>query len=78
MKIEIKPGYSIGEVLTFAGMGNEQFTYPRSALKIKLVEDTSVKTNFVRRGNNLIYTYSLSLQDSFMQKPIVFKTLDNR
>ena len=67
MKIEIKPGYAIGQELTFAGKGNEQFTYPRSALKIKLVEDKSVKTNFIRRGNDLIYMHSLSLRDAFLQ-----------
>ena len=78
IKIEIKPGYSIGDVLTYAGKGNEQFTYPRSALKIKLTEDTSVSTNFIRRGNNLIYTHSLSLQAAIAQHPIQFLTLDNR
>ena len=70
IKIEIKPGYSIGDVLTYAGKGNEQYTYPRSALKIKLIEDTSVSTNFLRRGNNLIYTHSLSLQAAIAQHPI--------
>lgn len=78
IKIEVKPGYAVGEVLTFHKKGNEQFTYDQSALKIKLVEDTSVKTNFIRRGNNLIYTHSLSLQEALAQKPIQFQTLDNR
>ena len=64
IKIEIKPGYAIGEVLTYVHRGNEQYTYPRSALKVKLIEDKSVKTNFLRRGNNLIYTHSLSLQSA--------------
>ena len=62
IKIEIKPGYAIGEVLTYSSKGNEQYTYPRSSLKVKIIEDTSVKTNFIRRENNLIYTHSLSLQ----------------
>lgn len=78
IKIEIKPGYAVGQVLTYAGKGNEQFTYDRSALKIKIVEDKSVKTNFIRRGNDLVYMHSLSLQDAFLQKPVVFDTLDNR
>ena len=78
IKIEIKPGYAIGEVLTYAHKGNEQYTYPRSALKVKLVENNSVKTNFVRRGNNLIYTHSLSLQAALSQHPIQLMTLDER
>lgn len=78
IKIEIKPGYAIGEVLTYAHRGNEQYTYPRSALKVKIIEDKAVKTNFLRRGNNLIYTHSLSLQAALSQHPIQFMTLDNR
>lgn len=78
IKIEIKPGYCIGQVLTFKDMGNEQHTYNRSALKIKLVEDKTSKTNFMRRGDNLIYMHSLSLKDALSQTPIKFKTLDNR
>ena len=65
-------------VLTFAGLGNEQFQNTRSSLVIKLSLDDSVKTNFVRSGNNLIYTHSMSLKDALTCSPISFKTLDNR
>ena len=78
IKIEVKPGYSVGDVLTYQGRGNMQYTYPRAALKIKLCDDTSCKTNYVRKGNDLIYTHSMSLQEALAQKPIQICTLDNR
>lgn len=68
----------IKTVLTFAGLGNEQFQNTRSNLVIKLSLDDSVKTGFVRSGNNLIYTHSMSLKDALMCAPVSLKTLDNR
>ena len=68
----------IKTVLTFAGLGNEQFQNTRSNLVIKLSLDDSFKTNFVRSGNNLIYTHSMSLKDALKSAPISLITLDNR
>lgn len=65
-------------ILTFAGLGNEQFQNARSNLVIKLSLDESVETGFVRSGNNLIYTHTMSLKDALKCAPVSFKSLDNR
>ena len=77
-QVEIQPGMDTKTVLTFAGLGNEQFHNTRSNLVIKLSLDESVKTGFMRSGNNLIYTHSMSLKDALKCAPVSFKSLDNR
>lgn len=79
LKVEIKPGYDEKTVLTIAGKGHEQFQHPRGNLKVKCCLDASLcPSNFVRRGNDLIYTHCVSLADSLTSCPIKLITLDNR
>ena len=42
MKVEIKPGFKAGNVLTYTGKGHEQYTHGRSNLKIKLLMDDKI------------------------------------
>jgi DnaJ family protein B protein 4 len=78
LQVEIQPGMDVKNVLTFPGQGNEQYQNTRSNLVIKLSLDESLQTNYVRSGNNLIYTHSMSLKDALKSAPVSLTTLDNR
>ena len=79
LKVEVKPGYDENTVLTIAGQGHEQFQHPRGNLKIKCCLDASLcPSNYVRKGNDLIYTHQIKLADSLTSTPIKLITLDNR
>ena len=78
LSIEVKPGFDVKTVLTFPGKGNEQYTHSQSKLIVKFTMDESISQKFVRRGDNLIYTHSLSLEDALRSATIAFSTLDGR
>lgn len=78
LQVEVKPGFDHTSVLTFAGLGNEQYQNARSNLVVKLLLDESFKSNFVRSGHNLIYTHSMDLKDALASAPVSLKTLDDR
>ena len=69
MTIEVKPGYDTDTVLTFPSKGNEAFSYKTSCLNIKFALEES-ETNFKRKGDDLVYTHSLSLEDALLCKPV--------
>ena len=68
--IDVKPGFDVGTALTYPNRGNEQFSFPRSSLIVKLQLDESSPTKFMRKGNDLIYTHSLTLEDALRSVPI--------
>jgi DnaJ-class molecular chaperone len=74
--VEIKPGFSEETVLVFAEEGNAQYNFKSSDLVIKFrqIEDP----HFRRIGNDLILTTQISLEDALRQKPVTFRTLDDR
>ena len=76
--VQVKPGDSHNTMFTFRGKGNEEYGHPRSDLIIKLVQAEEKNQRFARSGDNLIYTHSISLRDSFNSTPIQIRTLDDR
>ena len=80
--VEIKPGTHDGAVQTYAGEGHEAYGHDRSALNIKVLlkndpADECCKC-YTRRGNNLIYTHTLTLKDALASAPIRLETLNAR
>lgn len=78
LSIEVKPGYDEKTVLTLPGKGNEQYTHAQSSIIVKFELDESQSGNYTKRGHNLIYTHSLSLEDALNCANIAFETLDGR
>lgn len=80
MTIEVKPGYDVDTVLVYPTRGNQAYAHPQSALRIKFKLDNSSvnEQNFKREGDNLIYIYSLTLEDALLSKPLQLRTLDGR
>lgn len=78
MTIEIKPGYSTETVLTYPSRGNQGSAVPTSALKIFFELEDGASTNFKIKGNDLVYTHHISLEDSLLSKPFQLMTLDKR
>lgn len=79
LHVEVKPGFVDGQLLTIKGKGHEEFLHKRGDIKIKLVQDdTKCPTSYVRRGNNLIYTHCLTLEQALTSETIKICTLDDR
>ena len=79
MTIEVKPGYDCSTVLSFPTKGNEAFAQHQSALQIKFdLDDSELKNNYKRKGDNLWLTQDMLLEDALISRPIHFKTLDGR
>ena len=74
--ITILPGYSEETKLVFEGRGHESFGARPSDLIIKFAQVPL--PNFERRGDDLVYTATLSLAQSLKMQPIAVDTLDNR
>lgn len=62
VQFEVKPGYQDGTVLVFKSRGNEQYSNPRSDLKVKLIQEKEEKSNFERKGDDLVYTHAVTLE----------------
>ena len=79
MTVEVKPGFDTSTEIRFASKGNEAYAAPHSPLVIKFeLNEDSFKTNYKRKGINLVYLHTLSLQDALVSKPISLRTLDGR
>ena len=79
MTIEVKPGYDVSTVLTYPSKGNQAFAQHQSCLLIKFeLDEAEHKTNYKRKGDDLILTVDMSLEDALTSRPIHFKTLDGR
>lgn len=77
-KVQVKPGDSSSTILTYRGRGNEEYGHSRSDLVVKLTAEVEPACQFTRSGDNLIYTHTISLVDSFDSAPIKICTLDGR
>ena len=73
VRIEVRPGFSKDTVLTFPSKGHEAYAHKQSALVIKFIEMPDAQ--FKRKGNDLIYTHSLSLSDAIVSAPVCIKNL---
>ena len=78
MTVEVKPGNDTETVLTFPTKGNEAFSYHQAPLHVKFVLKDGPDCNYRRKGNDLIYTHSLSLEDALLSRPVQLNTLDYR
>jgi DnaJ-class molecular chaperone len=74
--IHIKPGYSCKTVLEFPKEGHQTVHGTVSDLILCIEEQPHL--NFKRKGDDLIYTQSVSLADAFTCPNVVVKTLDGR
>lgn len=75
-KVEIRPGYSVKSVLSFAKQGNEAVGLPTSDLIFRIRE--VAHGQFKRRDNDLVYTATVKLADALVPESIVINTLDFR
>ena len=71
MTVEVKPGMAIGTVLSFKSKGNCKYAYHQSYLRVTFaLKDTPHNAVYCRKGDDLYYTHSLTLEDSLMSAPI--------
>ena len=77
MTVEVKKGYDTDTVLSFASKGHEAYAAKHSSLNIKFQLEAS-DVNFQRKGDDLVYTHVLTLEDALICKPIQVRTLDGR
>ena len=47
-------------------------------MKFKLDNSKIEQTNYSRKGDDLIYTHTLTLEEAILSRPIKIKTLDGR
>jgi DnaJ-class molecular chaperone len=80
MTIEIKPGFDVDTVLEYPSMGNQAEACKMSIVRVKFDLDNSQPElqKYARKGDDLYYTHSLSLEEALTTKPFKVKTLDSR
>ena len=78
--MEVKPGYDTDTVLTYASKGNQAYACKNSAMVVKFALDNSTveEKRYRRKGDDLIYTHSMTLEEALLSRPISLKTLDAR
>jgi DnaJ-class molecular chaperone len=76
VNVEVKPGYSEQTLLTFAGKGNEAEGHRASNLVVNIIQ--SANEGFRRKGNDLIYTHKITLEEALLSQPVKVKALDGR
>lgn len=75
-EVTVHPGFSEETKLVYEGRGHESFGAHPSNLIIKFSQKPLA--NFVRKGDDLIYTHTLSLVEALQMQPVAVDTLDNR
>ena len=76
LSVEVKPGFSEATSLTYPSKGNEAEGHKPSRLVIKFAQ---VADAFYRRkGNDLIYTHTITLEEALQSQPVKIKALDGR
>ena len=76
-QIEERPGFNAkGETLVFPGEGHIRFGKPQGNLIVSFT--TVAHEKFKRRGNDLVYTHSISLVDALKSGPIHFTNIDGQ
>jgi len=76
----VKPGYDTDTVLTYETKGNQAYACKNSALVVKFKLDNSAveENRYKRKGDDLIYTHTMTLEEALLSRPISLKTLDAR
>ncbi|MFN9908137.1 MAG: DnaJ C-terminal domain-containing protein, partial [bacterium] len=62
--------------LRFFSKGNEAEGHNPSALVIKFKQTSH--SNYNRKGNDLIYTHKITLEEALLSQPVKIKALDGR
>lgn len=78
LSINVKPGWKKGTKITFPGEGDESKTATTPDIVFVVTEKIDAADGFGRDGNNLIYTYKLSLADALSDCSLQVPTLDSR
>lgn len=78
LTIVIKPGWKKGTKVTFPNEGDEAPNTIPADLVFVMQEKEGSDYGYSREGNNLIYTYKLSLSDALTDCSLQIATLDQR
>ena len=79
MTVEVKPGYDTDTELCFSTKGNQAYACQQSALRVKFkLDNSAIQTNYTRKGDDLIYTHTMTLEEALLSRPIHILTLDGR
>lgn len=78
LSINVKPGWKKGTKITFPGEGDESKTATTPDIVFVVKEKAESSEGYEREGNNLIYTYKLSLADALSDCSLQIPTFDNR
>jgi DnaJ homolog subfamily B member 4 len=77
--IKVKPGWKSGTKVTFPNEGDEVKGWLPQDVVFVIAEKEDIKTkDFQRDGNNLVYTYKISLSDALTECSLQIPTLDSR
>lgn len=76
--IHVKPGWKKGTKVTFVNEGDEGPNIIPADIIFVIQEKEASDPGYQREGNNLIYTYKLSLADALTDCSLQIPTLDQR
>ena len=74
--VTVLPGFNEETRLVYPKRGHEAFAAHPSDMVIKFCQKPHA--NFQRKGDDLIYTHTLTLMEAIQMQPIAVSTLDNR
>lgn len=74
--LTVLPGFSEDTRVVFEGRGHESFGAHPSNLIISFCQKPMA--NYQRRGDDLIYTHTMTLLEAMQMQPVIVETLDNR
>lgn len=76
--INVKPGWKKGTKVTFVEEGDEAPNTIPADLVFVIQEKEKSDPGYERDGNNLVYTYKITLSDALTDCSLQIPTLDNR
>lgn len=76
--IQVKPGWKKGTKVSFVNEGDENYDTIAADIIFVIQEREKSDLGYTRDGNNLVYTYKLSLTDALTDCSLQIPTLDNR
>ena len=72
----VLPGFSPENRLVFPGRGHQSFAAHPSDLIVRFRQNPM--PNYERRGDDIIYTHTITLVEALQMQPVAVNTLDNR
>mmetsp|Transcript_31285 Transcript_31285/g.38692 ORF Transcript_31285/g.38692 Transcript_31285/m.38692 type:complete len:297 (+) Transcript_31285:28-918(+) len=72
----VLPGFNAETRLVYPGKGHEAFAAHCSDLVVRFAQKPM--QNYERRGDDIIYTHTLTLIEALQMQPVAVNTLDNR